>query len=141
VTHRLTGQCHCGNITVLFETEQDPNLLQLRACDCSFCRMQGTRTVSDPRGRLSFSDPSKAIHRYSFATKTAESLLCRNCGVYIGALIAVEGATYGIVNVNVLDDKTPFAREPEVMNYVHETPAERLARRKAKWTPAEIVEG
>ena len=138
MTHRLIGKCHCGNVSVAFETESDPASLQLRACACSFCRMHGTRTVSDPRGKLLFEGPERDINRYSFATRTAEVLLCRNCGVYVGSVIMIDGATYGIVNVNILDDKAPFEREPEIMNYEHESPAERIARRKAKWTPAEV---
>ena len=137
--YRLIGRCHCGTITAAFETDADPAELQLRACACSFCRMHGTRTASDPRGRLSFSDPGGRLHRYRFGTRTSEVLLCSECGVYVGAIVDTEGAIYGIVNVNILDDKTPFARAPEVMNYDSESAAERIARRMAKWTPAEIL--
>jgi hypothetical protein len=138
--HRLVGRCHCGAIAVRFETPSDPRQLQLRACDCSFCRKHAVRTTSDPHGTVQFiADDAKAIHRYRFGSKTADTLLCRSCGVYVGAVIEAGGKTYGIVNVNVLDDQAPFARQAETMNYETENPAERIARRIAKWTPAEIV--
>ena len=142
VTNRLVGRCHCGNIAVRFETPSDPRRLQLRACGCSFCRKHAVRTTSDPMGTMKFiADDSKAIHRYRFGTKTADVLLCRSCGVYVGAVIEADGKNYGIVNVNVLDDQAPFAREAETMNYENENALGRIARRKAKWTPTEIQTG
>jgi len=33
---KLEATCHCGNIAVVLETEQDLSALPLRACDCSF---------------------------------------------------------------------------------------------------------
>ena len=46
----LRGGCHCGNLKVAFETSLDPSILQLRACQCSFCRRHGAVTTSDPGG-------------------------------------------------------------------------------------------
>jgi len=48
----LRGGCHCGNLKVALETSLDPSVLQLRACQCSFCRRHGAVTTSDPAGRL-----------------------------------------------------------------------------------------
>ena len=139
MTNKLVGRCHCGNIAVRFETPSDPRQLQLRACDCSFCRKHGVRTTSDPLGAMQITaEDSKAIHRYRFGSKTADALLCRSCGVYVGVILEVDAKTYSVVNVNILDDQAPFARVPETMNYEHESAAERIARRKVKWTPTEV---
>lgn len=84
---------------------------------------------------------AKAIHRYRFGSKTADALLCRSCGVYVGVILEADAKTYGVVNVNVFDDQAPFARDAETMNYEHESAVERIARRKAKWTPTEVQIG
>ena len=61
--HTLTGRCHCGNISVTFETNLDPANMEPRACQCSFCRMHSTAAVSDPDGHLTFTavDPKQPI--------------------------------------------------------------------------------
>jgi hypothetical protein len=140
--HRLTGRCHCGKVTVTFETTTDPNALQLRACDCSFCRKHSGLTVSDPNGKLVFraADPAK-LTRYRFGTKTADFLLCAVCGVYLGVHMELDGQGYGVLNINALDDRTPFDRPPEPTHLGGEEVGDRLARRKGRWTPAEVVGG
>ena len=142
MNHRLTGKCHCGNVAVTFETPTDPKVLQLRACDCSFCRKHSGLTVSDPKGKLVFStaDPAK-LTRYRFGTRTADFLLCADCGVYLGVLMDLDGHGYGVLNVNVLDDWTPFNRPPEPTHLDGEAVGDRLARRKGRWTPARVVQG
>jgi hypothetical protein len=139
MTHTLTGRCHCGNATVAFETPSDPAGLQLRACDCSFCRKHQGRTVSDPGGKLVFSsrDPAR-LTRYRFGFKSADFLICSDCGVYLGVFMEHEGRGYGVLNVNVLDDRTPFDREAEATRLGGETLPDRIARRAGRWTPAEV---
>jgi hypothetical protein len=48
---RFHGGCHCGNIAVVFETELSPDAIEIRACQCSFCRKHASRAVADPAGR------------------------------------------------------------------------------------------
>jgi hypothetical protein len=103
--------------------------------------MHGTRTMSDPQGKLMFVASSAAsIRRYNFATRTTDIILCGNCGVDVGAGMGEGGRFYGIVNANVLDDQAPFSRPPETMHYEHETAVQRIERRKSKWTPTEVRE-
>ncbi len=139
MTHTLTGACHCGALHVTFETPTPPADLPLRACGCSFCRKHGVRTTSDPAGRLTFTvhDPD-TLSRYRFGTGTAETLICRNCGIYIGVTATIDGALYAAVNINTLDDTTPFDRAPQVNNYDGENAEQRMARRHVRWTPARI---
>src|SRR5947209_576321 len=74
------GGCHCGNATIRFETAKAPTDFQPRACQCSFCRMHGTRTASDPAGRLHLSVRNPGLlSRYRFSLKTADYLVCRTC--------------------------------------------------------------
>jgi hypothetical protein len=138
---RLVGSCHCGNLELAFETRQQPGDVTVRACACSFCRHHGARTVSDPDGRIVFvvHDPTE-LNRYRFGLGTADFLLCRTCGCYVGAIIEDAGSVYAIVNVNALQTPDVFARGAVPVSYDGEATAERQARRRARWTPAEVVE-
>ena len=137
--HTLTGACHCGALHVTFETPTPLEALPLRACQCSFCRKHGVLTTSDPAGIVTFRIADhETLQRYRFGTQTAETLICRNCGIYLAAVTEVEGALYAVINVNALDDRTAFDRAPEVMNYDGESADQRMARRRVKWTPATL---
>jgi hypothetical protein len=137
----LAGGCHCGSLEVTFETASAPAALTVRACACSFCRRHGVRTVSDPDGRLEFRvrDPAQ-LNRYRFGLATADFLICRRCGVYLGALMTDGGAAYAIVNINALATPDVFAQAAVPVSYDRETAAGRRARRRAGWTPAALVE-
>jgi len=142
MTHTLTGACHCGALHLTFETQTRPEALPLRACQCSFCRKHGVRSTSDPAGKVTFTivDP-EALQRYRFGTRTAETLICRNCGIYLAAVTEIDGALYAVINVNALDDRTAFERAPESTNYDNESAEQRIARRRMKWTPATLDVG
>jgi hypothetical protein len=139
MNHSLTGSCHCGALRLTFETPTPPADLPMRICTCSFCAKQGARYISDPAGnaRIAVAD-AEALHRYRFGTQTAEILSCKNCGTYIGAITTVDGALYTAINVNALDDQTPFDRLADVTNFEAQTPEQRGARRQSKWTPATL---
>jgi hypothetical protein len=137
---RVAGGCHCGNLELTFETGRGPAELTVRACGCSFCRRHGVRTVSDPQGRIEFvvHDPAQ-LNRYRFGLGTAEFLVCRICGVYVGAVMAAMGSAYAIANVNALETPEVFGTAAVPVSYDGESAAERQARRQARWTPAAVV--
>ncbi len=130
------GQCHCGNIELLFETRRDAADLPVRACACGFCRRHGMRAVSDPKGRaaIAIRDQGK-VNRYRFGLKTADFLICANCGVYVAAILSDSDAKWAILNVNILDDAVEFTQQALSVNYDGETESQRRARRRANWTP------
>src|SRR5712664_1904947 len=100
----LHGQCHCGNIEIAFMTALVPKQLQLRACAYFFRRGHGARTTSDAKGHVDVIVHSeRELSRYRFGRRTADFLVCRNCGVYVGAVIAIDGAWYATVNVNTFE--------------------------------------
>lgn len=142
MSQTLRGACHCGALHLTFETSTPVEALPLRACACSFCRKHGVRTTSDPAGTVSFTvdDPS-LLQRYRFGTRTTDTLICRNCGIYLAAVTEIDGALYAVINVNALDDRSGFARAPEVMHYDGESAEQRQARRRVKWTPATLDAG
>jgi hypothetical protein len=138
VTH--AGGCHCGNLRYAFETRLALSALPLRACQCSFCRLHGARSTSDPLGRIRFEirDPQK-LTRYRFGLKTADFLLCGNCGIYVGATMRDGPSAWAIVNANTLDEVAQLTQELVPMDYAGEDTAQRLARRKQRWSPASGV--
>ena len=138
----LRGGCHCGSIKVSFETSIDPQALRLRACQCSFCRRHGAVTTSDPASGLvvSVAEP-ESLQRYRFALGITDFLLCRSCGVYVAAIMETDGGSLGVLNVNVLDDRAPFARQPEPMQYGAESVKDREVRRAKVWMQVEVRSG
>ena len=90
---RHTGSCHCGNLKLEFETMLEPAALPLRACQCSFCRRHVALSTSDPAGsvRVSVADAS-LLQRYRFGLGITDFLICRRCGVYLMAIMEIDGA-------------------------------------------------
>ena len=135
----LRGGCHCGNISVELETALDPHALQLRECQCSFCRKHGARTTSDPAGRLRISNRDPALlERYRFALGITDFLVCKSCGTYVAATIEAAARRIGTLNVNVLDEREPFLRRGEPVAYFRENTEQRVARRLLAWMPVEV---
>jgi hypothetical protein len=134
----FSAQCHCGALTARYWTQKPPIEWPIRACQCSFCRAHGALSISDPMGRLQFgcSRPG-LLQRYRFATGTTEFLLCRECGVYLGAQMSSDGARFGILNTLTLVPVPADLPSPEAMNYGGETAESRGVRRVARWTPLE----
>jgi len=136
------GGCHCGAIRLAFTSAIDPHDMEVRACQCSFCRRHGSLAAADPHGRLrvTMREPDR-MQRYTFGMRTADYLVCRNCGVYVAAVTRDTGEPRGIVIVNALDDRALFDRTPLEMTYDGEDRQGRIARRREKWMPVEIGVG
>jgi len=136
---RLAGRCHCGNLALIFETDLPPDQLPLRECQCTFCRAHAAVNTSDPAGHVEIvAQDGGELVRYLFGLRTAEFLICWCCGVYVAATCVVDGGLYATINVNVMNDRSPFSRAPEPTSNEGEDAAGRLARRKARWTPATL---
>ncbi len=135
----FAGRCHCGNLSVRFETAKEPQDLPLRSCQCTFCTRHWTRNTVDPRGhaKVVVRDPEK-LSRYQWGGLSAQFLVCRECGGYLGAVASIGGRRYMTVNFNLFDDAARFTQPSEPVEYGHETQEERRKRREAGWTPAEV---
>src|SRR5579864_4525098 len=97
------ARCHCGALAARYETALPVERWSVRACQCSFCRAHDALSVSDPAGRLEFraAQPER-LQRYRFGSGITEFLICRACGVYIGARLAREHGDFGIINARAL---------------------------------------
>jgi hypothetical protein len=112
----------------------------IRACQCSFCRTHAGLSTSDPAGSLEFVERvPPALQRYRFGRGTADFLLCRTCGAYIGAMMRSESKGFGIINVRVLHSLLEHLPAALPMEYENEELAERLARRESRWTPIVVA--
>ena len=131
------GGCHCGNLRLEMRLTQSPERVRLRACGCSFCRAHQTRTCSDPDGSVEIrAGDWGLVEPYRFGTGTADFLICKRCGVYIGAVCETASGTRAVINTNCLDDRAAFTGAPNATDHDGETSEARLARRAANWTPA-----
>ncbi len=133
------GGCHCGNLRVVLRLPKAPEEVRLRACGCSFCRAHNTRTASDPNGAVDISaDDWALVELYRFGTGTAEFVICKRCGVYIGAVGETAAGMRAVINTNCLDDRAAFTAQPNPTDHEGEAREDRLARRAANWTPATL---
>ena len=139
---RHAGSCHCGNLKLEFETGLEPAALPLRACQCSFCRRHVALSTSDPAGsvRVSVADAS-LLQRYRFGLGITDFLICRRCGVYLLAVMEIDGDLYAVLNANVLECRGAMTGEVQPMEYGGEDEAARLARRKTRWTRVTALNG
>lgn len=75
----VRGGCHCG--AVRFEAlirEPRPELLD---CNCSMCSKTGFLHLIVPHEDFTLVSGESALTSYRFATKQADHLFCRHCGI------------------------------------------------------------
>jgi len=82
---------------------------------------------------------SSLLQRYRFALRTADFLLCRNCGVYIGAVIEADSGRYGIINTHSLTPVPANIAAIAPISYDGEDSSGRVSRREERWTPVSDV--
>lgn len=134
-----SGGCHCGNIRIELATELDPGAIEVRACQCSFCRKHNSHAIADPAGELLLRVArDDLLQRYRFGLATAEYLICRNCGVYVAAITIGEPEPRAIAIVSALDERRLFFREPLAVNYDAEGREGRIERRRQRWMPVRL---
>ena len=135
-TRTFTGSCHCGALGFTFHTALPVAQWSVRACQCRFCRAHGAITTSDPAGRLTFRvEQQESPRRYRFGLKTADFLVCGNCGVYVGAQVETPLGAFGIINTLALTPRPTALPAAAPTDYDSEGSGERLRRREQRWTP------
>ena len=116
-TIEYLARCHCGALTARYRTAIPPAEWAVRACQCSFCRSHGSMATSDPQGLLEFrSTDTTQVQRYRFGGRTADFLICRERGVYVGVQMESDKGRFGVLNVLTL---RPLLASPaaEPMDY------------------------
>jgi hypothetical protein len=130
------GGCHCGALGIIYRTNIDPIYWRLRHDGCSFCRRHGVVGTSDPAGNLSIDikNPSKVRH-YRFAHRTADFLICGECGVFVAALTDTARGKRAVINARVLDGVSLNWASVTYVHFDDESPPQRVDRRSLHWTP------
>jgi hypothetical protein len=131
------SSCHCGNLQAELETRLRAEELVLRSCQCSFCTRHRARTVTDKdgRARLRVSDPA-LLSRYQWNLRSAEFLVCKRCGNYLGCAMPVRDGWVASLNANLFAEVAQLTQPALEMNYDAETLEQRRRRREENWTPA-----
>jgi hypothetical protein len=130
------GGCHCGALEFTYESRLPLKEWAVRACQCAFCRGHGALTTSDPGGtvRFRYAFPDR-LRRYRFGLRTADFLVCRECGTYVGAVMMTGAGAVAVINLNALREQPRGLPEAKAMNYKNESLEQRRARRRQGWTP------
>ncbi|OQW55457.1 MAG: hypothetical protein A4S17_06265 [Proteobacteria bacterium HN_bin10] len=130
------GACHCGVVSAEYETDQP---VRLRQDGCGFCSSRGVKSASDPEGRLTLT-AAKRLTRYRFGHKTADFLLCPDCGTYVATHMESSRGPVGVINVVGLQIDELRHLPAALTSLEGESVDERLARRISRWTPMSLVE-
>jgi hypothetical protein len=138
---KVSGGCHCGNIRLELQLSRTPDTYHPRACDCDFCRKHNAQYVSDAKGSLLIRLKREAdCGRYRQGSGLAECLLCRNCGVLIGALYQSDTGLYATVNVKAVDAGVTFGAEKSVSPKLL-SESEKVKRWQDIWFSNVLIEG
>lgn len=130
------GACHCGVVSATYETDQP---VRLRADGCGFCSSRGVKSASDPEGRLELT-ASKPLTRYRFGHKTADFLICPDCGTYVATHMDGPNGAIGVINVVGLGINDLKHLPVTLTSLEGESTEERVARRISRWTPMILTE-
>lgn len=134
---RISGSCHCGNITFRLDWRPEPTEIPARACTCSFCAKHGGLWTSCPTGSLTITvRQPELVSKYSFGTRTADFHVCSSCGVVPVVTSRIDGRLYAVVSVNAFQDVDPALVRRAAATYDGESESTRLARRKLNWIAA-----
>lgn len=132
----ISGSCHCCNIRFDLEWPKSEPAIAVRKCGCDYCSKHGGAWTSHPHAHLVVHiEDSSAVSKYSFATGTADFLVCASCGVVPLVLSDINGKLYAVVNINSFDDADSLTYSRSETNFDGEERAARLQRRERNWIP------
>lgn len=87
----ISGNCHCGNISIDFYTNKNIDELIPRNCSCSFCMRYSASLIADPEGKVEIRYEDKNfINSYQFSHKTADFIFYKKCGFLVASLCNVD---------------------------------------------------
>jgi hypothetical protein len=139
--YTVSGGCHCRNISVTMQLSHPLQRYSPRACDCDFCTRHGAAYISDRDGSLSIRVHDEgALGRYKQGDQLAEFILCRNCGVLIGATYRSGARLFGALNANVVGISSGFG-ERKVASPKQLSASEKAKRWQDLWFPRVIIGG
>lgn len=129
----MTGGCHCGAIRYELIWPLSSPEVPVRACSCGFCTKHRGAYTSHPEAKLEAVVDDSLVSAYTFATGTADFLVCSRCGVVPFATSLIDGRLYAVVNVNTFDKDDELILTESISDFEGEAVDERLARRARTW--------
>ena len=130
------ARCHCGALSASYRTALATSSWPMRLCQCTFCKAHGATSTSDPAGELTFATAEPALlQRYQFGTRSADFLICRACGVFMGAVMTLDAGRWGVLNARTVQPIPPDLPPGQAMSYEGEVSNARAERRMQRWTP------
>jgi hypothetical protein len=131
---KLSGTCHCGNITFDLHTGRQAREFVPRECSCGLCRKHRASWISDPEGKahVHYKDRN-LVSSYRFGHKTADFVICARCGVLMIAHCEIDGRTRAVLNIHAMPEGM-FTTLPMTTDFDEEDVPARLARRAKNWT-------
>ncbi|MEM9667703.1 MAG: aldehyde-activating protein [Pseudomonadota bacterium] len=134
------GQCHCGALSADIKLSVPSTDIELRSCQCDFCKRHNGLTFTDPLGEFVLYYQAGTLKRYRMGLGITEFLLCDRCGVYVAAVMNTKSGLKATVNSAGLGLDVFSDRQPKPVNYDGETADIRRRRRIEGWTPAKLIE-
>ncbi|MCL4720732.1 MAG: aldehyde-activating protein [Gammaproteobacteria bacterium] len=130
------GSCHCGAIEYTWTTALPARRWPLQLCQCAFCRGHGARMAADLAGELQFRfERPEFLRRYRFGLRTADFLVCKECGTFVAAVLLSGRGAQGAVNINTLKAMPAGVQPGKPVSWDGESAEQRRARRVQSWTP------
>ena len=138
--HEHQGSCGCGAVTFTYRCEQPLASLNVRACQCEYCKPRRQTYLSDPAGSLRVVvKDSRYLYAHRFGTGTADFMHCAVCNHQVFVTCDVDGHTYALVSAPALSEYKQLSGSDPV-DYDGESVDERLQRRSERWIGDFIVE-
>ena len=77
---RYSGDCHCGEITFTFHSQQ---IVEGMRCNCSICKRKGAAVTNFtiPPENLEIFDEKGLLSSYQFDDGIAKHYFCSQCGI------------------------------------------------------------
>ena len=131
--YKVSGGCHCGNISMDLELTAAPETYHPRACDCDYCRKHGAAYLSDAKGSLIVRiKNARDRGAYRNGSGQAEFVLCKKCGVLVAVVHLSDGRLYGTANARAIDTAVTLASD-KVVSPQKLAPEEKSKRWQDVW--------
>lgn len=133
--HKVSGGCHCGNISYMAEMTEALSEYIPCACDCKLCRSHGASYVSDNSGSLTVTiQRDEEVNQYRQGSRIADFHICKNCGVLTHVTYEENGVVFGSINARTSQNFASFGNA-QVAHLTQQDDEQRIKRWKAIWFP------
>ena len=105
MTQVFEGRCHCG--AVRFDIELQGGLEEAQRCNCSYCSMTGSVTLTAKASDMTVVKGFDVLRVYTFGSHSTQHFFCARCGVHPHPQLRRDTKKIA-VNVACLEGLSPF---------------------------------